>query len=82
MTTESTLSGNSEAREEHSRNEAQDHWEHLVITKLGDTSKLVTELTQSQDLNFHIRQSVARAAAGTLRKYLLRWTSWSGFALE
>ena len=32
-----TLSGNSKAREEHSRNEAQDHRERLVITELGDT---------------------------------------------
>ena len=50
-TTESTLSGNSKARQEHSRKEAQDHWERLVITKLGDASKLVMDLTQSWHLN-------------------------------
>ena len=48
--------------EEHSRNEAQDHWERLVLTELGDTSKLVTDLTQSRHLNFHTRQSDAEAA--------------------
>ena len=81
-TTESTPAGNSKAREEHSRNEAQDHWERLVLTELGDTSKRVTNLTQSRHLNLHIRQSVAGAAAGTLCKYLQPWTSWSQWALE
>ena len=81
-TTESTLAGNSKAREEHSRNEAQDHWERLVLTELGDTSKRVTNLTQSRHLNLHIRQSVAGAAAGTPCKYLQPWTSWSQWTLE
>ena len=81
-TTESTLSGNSKSREEHSRNEAQDHWERLVLTEPGDTSKLVTDLTLRRHLNSHIRQSVAAAAAGTLRKYLQQWTFWSEWALE
>ena len=80
--TQSEKQGNSKAREEHSRNEAQDHWERLVLTELGDTSKLVTDLTQSRHLNFHIRQSVAGVAAGTLRKYLQHWTFWSEWALE
>ena len=63
--------GNSIAREEHSRNEAQDHRERLLLTELGDTSKLVTDLTHSRHQNFHIRQSVAGSAvpsAGALRK--------------
>ena len=80
--TESTRSENSTAREEHSRNEAQDHWERLVLTKLEDTTKFVTDLTQSQHLNFHIRQSVAGAAAGTLRKNIQQWTFWSKWTLE
>ena len=37
--------GNYKAREEHSRNEAQDHWERLVLTELGNTSKVITSLT-------------------------------------
>ena len=41
--TQSEKQGNSKAREEHSRNEAQDHWERLVLTELGDTSKLDSE---------------------------------------
>ena len=76
-TTESTQSGNSKAREEHSRKEAQDRWERLVLAELRDTSKLVTDVTQSWHLNSHIRQSVPGAAAGTLRKYLQQWISWS-----
>ena len=72
-TTESAPSGDSKAREEHSRNEAQDRWERLVLTELGDTSKLVTNLTRSRHLNLHIRQSVAGTVAGTLRKYLQQW---------
>ena len=72
----------SRSREEHSRDEAQDHWEHLVLTELGDTSKLVTDLTQSQHMNLHFRQRIAEAAAGTLRKYLQHETFWSEWALE
>ena len=63
-------------------NEAQDHWENLVLTELGDTSKHVTDLTQSQHMNLHIRQRIAGAAAGTLRKYLQHETFWSEWALE
>ena len=33
-------------------------------------------------MNLHIRQSIAGAAAGTLRKYLQHWTFWSEWALE
>ena len=73
------MQGGSRSREEHSRNEAQDHWEHLVLTELGDTSKLVTDLTQSQHMNLHIRQRIAGAAAGTLRKHLQHETFWSEF---
>ena len=50
--------------------------------ELGDTSKLATDLAHSRHLNFHIRQSVAGAAAGTLRKHLQRWSFWSEWALE
>ena len=85
-TTASTQSekkqGHSKAREEHSRNEAQDHWERLVLTEIGDISKLVTDLTQNHHLNFQIRQSVVGVAAGTLRKYLQHWTFWSEWTLE
>ena len=38
---------NAQAREEHRRNEAQDHWERVVLTELGHTSRLVTDLTQA-----------------------------------
>ena len=55
-----------QAREEHSRTEAQDHWERVVLTELGHTSRLVKDSTQSQHLNSHVRQSVAGAATGTL----------------
>ena len=80
--TQLEMQGSSRSREEHSRNEAQGHRERLVLTELGDTSKLVTDLTQSQHMNLHIRQSIAGAAAGTLRKYLQHWTFWSEWALE
>ena len=53
-----------------------------MLTELGDTSKLVTDLTQSQHMNLHIRQRIAGAAAGTLRKYLRHETFWSEWALE
>ena len=33
--TQLEMQGGSRSREEHSRNEAQDHWEHLVLTELG-----------------------------------------------
>ena len=56
---------NAQAREEHRSNEAQDHWERVVLTKLGHTSRLGRELTQNQHLNFHISQSVAGAARHT-----------------
>ena len=65
-----------------SRAEAQNHWERLVITKLGDTSRPVTDLTKSWHLNFHIRLSVAEAAARTLCKHFQQWTSWCEWALE
>ena len=61
--------------------EAQDHWERVVRTKLGHTSRLFTDMTQSRHLNSHIPQSVAGAAAGTLRKHLQRWSFWSEWAL-
>ena len=53
-----------------------------MLTDIGDTSKLVTDLTQSRHLNSHIRHSVAGAAVGTLRKYLRQWTFWSKWALD
>ena len=77
----STQSKNNKIRKEHSRTEAQDHWERLVLMELGDTSRLVTNLTQSRHLNFHARQSVAEAAGGTLRKYLQQLSFWSEWAL-
>ena len=53
-----------------------------MLVELGDTSKLATDLVRSRHLNFHIRQSVARPAAGTLRKHLQQWSFWSEWALE
>ena len=50
------------ARESSSMVQAQD----LVLTELEDTSRSVTDPTQSRHLNFHIHLSVAEAAAGTL----------------
>ena len=74
--------GNSKAREEHNRNEAQDHFERLVLTEHGDTSKLCHVFESCCHLNFHICQSVAGAAAGTHRKYLQHATFCSEWALE
>ena len=54
----------------------------MVLTELGNTSKIVTDLTKSQHLNSHIRQSVAGAAAGTLRQYLQQWTFSAEWAQE
>ena len=80
MTIASPSAGSSEAREEHSRNGAQDLWVRLVFTELGDTSGLVANWTQSRHLNFQIRQCVPGAAAGSLRKFLQQmvFLGWMG----
>ena len=54
----------------------------MVLAERGITSRIVTDLTESQHLNSHIRQGVAGAAAGTLRQHLQQWTFWAEWAQE
>ena len=54
----------------------------MVLAERGITSRIVTDLTESQRLGSHIRQGVAGAAAGTLRQYLQQWTFWAEWAQE